>query len=123
MKERLLNTLYNFWKKNNNEEYNKTLKEQLNDAIYKNGLKGADTLLDWCRDSYVEYYEKEGITQEELKEHNGDVDCGELDNIWDICNWYLDYLNATNVEEIHKYERLIEEYCIGIDLHNELEEV
>ena len=65
MKERLLNTLYNFWKKNNNEEYNKILKEQLNDAIYKNGLKGADTLLAWCRDSYVEYYEKEGITQEE----------------------------------------------------------
>lgn len=99
MKEKLLDYLYDFWKKNNDEKYNEILKKQLNDAIYKDGVKGADTLLDWCREDYEEYYKQNGITQEELEECFGDVNCGKLDDVWDICNYYLDYCNNDMTEE------------------------
>jgi len=98
MKEKLIKKLYDFWKKDD-ENYNKTLLEQLNNEIYNNSNNGAETLLDWCRDSYEEYYKENGITQEELEKHCGNVDCGELDNIWNICNWYLDYCNEEMGED------------------------
>lgn len=64
------------------------LKKQLKEEIYNNGEDGANTLLDWCRDDFEKYEEESEIYQE-------------IENVWDWCNWYLDYLQGNiNKEKI-----------------------
>lgn len=88
MKELLIEKLYNFWirydkfykiKENN-------LKQNLENAI-NNGEQGAEELLDWCREEF-EYFQNG--TYKEMEE--------ELNRIWDICNWYLDYTQGIMTE-------------------------
>ena len=55
--------------------------EELKNDIFNKEKQGAEDLLDWCRDDY------------ETKEDT------ELDNIWNICNWYLDLLNGKVTEK------------------------
>lgn len=92
MKDKLINRLHNYWK-NDNKIDNKKLLKNLTNIIYYQGTNGAEHLLDWCRTSYEDYYKKNNITQEIISKNYGDIDCGELDIIWNICNWYLDYCN------------------------------
>ena len=106
MKEKLIKRLYDFWSQTDDD------KEKLLEEIRENvedGTEGAEVLLDWCRCDY------DGIREQYMKLHNlsedemyevMDENCGsydfmydeipyveELDYIWDICNWYLDYCN------------------------------
>ena len=121
MKEKLFERLYNYWKKED-EKYNTILKEQLTNAIFNDGKKGANTLLDWCRDDYDKckyiYMEKHNLSEEEmekiLEEHYGDCTIiyqemdfiEELDAIWDLCNWYLDFLNENIITEKWREEMI-----------------
>lgn len=75
VKQKVLERLSKYWE-NDTEE----IKSALN-----NGKDGAEELLDWCRDEYDQ--------QEQ------DVENDELDGIWDICNWYLDFLNGDKTQE------------------------
>lgn len=93
LKSVLIKRLYNFWATNNAKE-NATLLMQLNEIIDAEDRSGAETLCDWCRDDYEVYYKEHNITQEDIENSCGDINCGELDEIWDLCNWYLDYCNG-----------------------------
>lgn len=75
VKQKMLERLSGYWE-NDTEE----IKSALN-----NGKSGAEELLDWCRDEY------------DQQEQN--VENEELDGIWDICNWYLDFLNGDRTQE------------------------
>lgn len=75
VKQKMLERLSEYWE-NDTEE----IKSALN-----NGKDGAEELLDWCRDEY------------DQQEQN--VENEELDGIWDICNWYLDFLNGDKTQE------------------------
>lgn len=81
----LLNRLFNFWKDSvdNKEDF----KNQLREIIFDNGIDGAETLLDFCREDFEEI----PIEEQENGEHE------DLNKIWDICNWYLDLLQKDNV--------------------------
>lgn len=97
MKEKLINRLYDFWK-SYTEYYNldnKDLKENITQAVNK-GEQGTEELLDWCRCEFEHL--QENIVLEE-----------ELDKIWDICNWYLDYTKNNKMTE-NKLLELIENY-------------
>lgn len=80
----LYNKLFNVWKQitTDTEELEKDLKEE----IFENGLNGADTLLDWCRTDFENYNEEDNIYED-------------LENAWNWCNWYLDYLQGTRTKE------------------------
>lgn len=109
LQEKLIDKLYDFWKQDKEEEYNNTLLEQLNDEIKNKGINGAETLLDWCRDdfdecrkTYMEIHSLDEDEMEKIMEDNlGDYTfmyeevpyASELDEIWDLCNYYLDYCN------------------------------
>lgn len=88
MKEKLINRSYDFWK-SYTEYYNldnKNLKENIIQAVNK-GEQGAEELLDWCREEF-EYFQDNTYT--EMEE--------DLNRIWDICNYYLDYCNKDMTE-------------------------
>ena len=112
MKEKLIEKLYDLWKDTDDD------KEQLLQEITKNvndGKDGAEVLLDWCRCDY------DGIREQYMKLHNLNEDemeqimeenCGDyefmyeeipyasyLQDIWDLCNYYLDYCNEDMTEE------------------------
>ena len=99
MKEKLIDRLYDFWK--SYIEYynldNKDLKENITQAVNK-GEQGAEELLDWCRNEF-EYFQSNMYT--EMEEN--------LNRIWDICNWYLDYIQNNKMTEKNLLE-LIENY-------------
>ena len=80
-------------------------------SIFTNnkGKNGAEDLLDWCRDDYdrakENYMKLHNLNEDEMEKIMED-NCGnfkfmydeigfleELDEIWNICNWYLDYCN------------------------------
>ena len=86
MKYKLIKRLYNFWSKvNPNDGSIKLSKSLLKNIKYQVnicGIKGAETLLDWCHMDF------DNITKD-----NDNYE--ELIKIWDICNWYLDYLNGS----------------------------
>lgn len=89
MKEKLINRLYDFWK-SYTEYYNldnKNLKENITQAVNK-GEQGAEELLDWCREEF-EYFQDNTYTEMEK----------DLNRVWDICNWYLDYTQNNNMTE------------------------
>lgn len=106
MKEKFIKKLYNFWNKTDDN------KEKLLEEITENvnsGRDGAEVLLDWCRcdydyvrDTYKNLHNLNDTQMEELlEEHFGNYEfmyeeipyVEDLDEIWNICNWYLDYCN------------------------------
>lgn len=112
MKELLIKKLYDFWSITDDDK--KKLLEEITQNI-NDGKNGAETLLDWCRNDYdmvkEQYQKKHNLTEEEIKYIIED-NCGsynfmyneipyvsDLDDIWDLCNWYLDYLNGDITEE------------------------
>ena len=116
MKEKLIDRLYNFWK-SYTEYYNldnKNLKENITQAVNK-GEQGAEELLDWCRDDYdgirSQYQILHNLSEDEMErvmeKHFGCYEfmyeeipyTEELDEIWDICNWYLDYTQNNKITE------------------------
>lgn len=108
MKEKLIKRLYNYWACTD-DDLNNGLWENISDIINNKGKNGAEDLLDWCRDDYDRakgnYMELHNLNEDEMEKIMED-NCGtfefmydeigfleELDEIWDICNWYLDYCN------------------------------
>ena len=66
----LLNRLFNFWEDSvdNKEDF----KNQLKEIIFDNGIDGAETLLDFCREDFEEI----PIEEQENGEHE------DLNKIW-----------------------------------------
>ena len=80
-----------------------------------NGEEGIIVLLDWCRNDYdmvrEQYQVKHNLTEDEMYEimddNLGTYDfmydeipyVSYLDDIWDLCNWYLDYVNGDITEK------------------------
>lgn len=111
MKEKIEQKLFDYF------SYDCTDKEQednLKDLIKMEvelGKNGVEHLLDWCRDEYdtinAKYKQLHNLNDEEFEllidEHSGcyefmydEIDnLEDLDNIWDLCNWYLDYLQGS----------------------------
>ena len=112
MKEKFINKLYDFWKKtdDNEELLLKEITENVND-----GIDGINVLLDWCRNDFdgikEQYRVLHSLSEEEMEkvmEENygdyqfmyGEIDyIEELDFVWDLCNWYLDYLQNNGIDE------------------------
>jgi hypothetical protein len=112
MKEKLITRLYDFWGKTDDDKAQllKEITENVNE-----GVNGAEVLLDWCRCDYdnvkEQYMKMHNINEDEMEkimeEHCGDYTfmyedipyVSELDNIWDISNWFLDYCNGDMTEE------------------------
>lgn len=106
----MYNTLHDFW-----YAYYKCYGGNVNlidnfiSTALRNGVQGAEDLLDDCRmafDKIQEVYRtKHNLTEEDMeqvmKDHFGDYAfmyndieyVEDLDTIWDVCNWYLDYVN------------------------------
>lgn len=122
MKEKLINRLYDFWLKTDDDNI-KLLEEITNNV--NNGIDGAEVLLDWCRNDYdgirSQYQILHNLSEDEMErvmeEHSGCYEfmyeeipyTEELDEIWDICNWYLDYTQNNKITEKDLLE-LIENY-------------
>lgn len=120
MKEKLIEKLYDLWKDtdDNKEELLKEITTNVND-----GIDGANVLLDWCRCDYdgirEQYMKLHNLNEDELgeimEEHFGTYEfmydeipyASYLQNIWDLCNWYLDYCNNDMDEK--ELLKLIEE--------------
>ena len=116
MKEKLIKRLYDFWK-DYNEHYNlgnENLKERITQAV-NSGEQGVEELLDWCRDNYdnirEQYQMLHNLSDDEMEmtmEENlggyefmyGEIPfVEELEEIWDICNWLLDYTQGNSITE------------------------
>ena len=111
MKELLIKKLYDFWSKTDND--NTKLLEEITNNV-NNGLDGAKVLLDWCRNDYdtiKEQYKKlHNLTDTEMdkvmEENRGSYEfmynempyAIDLQDIWDLCNYYLDYCNKDITE-------------------------
>lgn len=113
MKEKLIKRLYEFYSCTD-EDLNNGLWENLNDIINNKGKKGAEELLDWCvceydniRERYMELKKIDETEMEKILDenfgnydfiYNDDIDlynfAKEVDEIWDLSNFYLDYCNG-----------------------------
>lgn len=112
MREKLIQRLYDYWKENDDDK--STLLKEITENI-DSGKEGANTLIEWCLCDYdmaKERYAKiHNITEEELQDFiessygdlsfmRNDIDYLEdLDEIWNLCNWYLDYCDGTMSEK------------------------
>lgn len=112
MKEKLIEKLYNYWKENDDDK--STLLKEITENV-NNGKEGANTLIDWCLCDYdmakEKYAKMKNISEDELQEFiensfgdlsfmKDDIDYLEdLDEIWDLCNYYLDYCDGTMTEK------------------------
>ena len=104
MKEKVIKQLYDFWSKTDDD--NTKLLEEITNNV-NNGLDGAEVLLDWCRSDYdgirSQYQILHNLSEDEMdrvmEENFGCYEfmyeeipyAEKLDEIWDICNEYLDY--------------------------------
>ena len=112
IKEIIIKKLYDFW--NKTDDNKEKLLEEITQNI-NNGEEGIETLLDWCRNDYdmvrEQYQVKHNLTEEEVEkimdDNLGTYDfmydeipyVSYLDEIWDLCNWYLDYVNGDMTEK------------------------
>lgn len=104
MKELLIERLYDFWSKTDDDK--ETLLKEITQNV-NDGISGAEVLLDWCRNDYdmikEQYRKLHNLTYNEMDKIM-EENCGtyefmydeipyakELDEIWNICNEYLDY--------------------------------
>lgn len=88
----LLSIACNCWNEDNRNENN--LYYQLNKNI-SSGERGINNLLDWCRDDFIEYEEN-------------DPHYKKLNEVWNACNYYLDYLDKKRdegwlIDQLEKY--------------------
>lgn len=120
MKDKVIKQLYDFWSKTDND--NAKLLEEITNNV-NNGLDGAKVLLDWCRNEYdtiKEQYKKlHNLTDTEMgkvmEENHGSYEfmyneipyAIDLEDIWNLCNYYLDYCNKDITE--HELLKLIKE--------------
>lgn len=112
LKQVVIDKLYDFWSTNDTDKVQlfKEITDNVND-----GKDGAETLLDWCRISYDgvqdTYRNNHDLTEEEMfevmEENSGNYEfmydeipyVSWLDEVWDLCNWWLDYVNGQMTEE------------------------
>ena len=104
MKKLLIERLYDFWNKTDDDK--ETLLKEITQNV-NDGISGAEVLLDWCRNDYdgirSQYQILHNLSEDEM-ERVMEENCGsyefmydeipyaeELDEIWGICNEYLDY--------------------------------
>ena len=111
MKNKVIKQLYDFWSKTDND--NAKLLEEITNNV-NDGLDGAKVLLDWCRNDYdtiKEQYKKlHNLTDTEMdkvmEENRGSYEfmydeipyAIDLQDIWNLCNYYLDYCNKDITE-------------------------
>ena len=112
MKELLIERLYDFWSETDDDK--ETLLKEITQNV-NDGISGAEVLLDWCRSDYdmvrEQYQKAHSLTDDEM-EKVMEENCGsyefmyseipyviDLEDIWDICNWYLDYCNKDMTEK------------------------
>lgn len=104
IQDKVAQVLTNMWLEIDNTD--KTLGARVKENVYR-GNVGAEELLDWCRCDYdnfrKQYKTLHGLTEEQMSElldkHYGTYDfmyndipfVQTLDEIWEICNLYLDY--------------------------------
>lgn len=108
----LIKKLYDFWSitDDNKEKLLQEITQNIND-----GKSGVETLLDWCRNDFdmikEQYQIKHNLTEKEMEKIIED-NCGsynfmyneipyasDLEDIWDLCNWYLYYINGDMTEK------------------------
>lgn len=105
-KEAFINKLHNFWSSYNEargESPDKTLKDRIRALAYRPG--GDEMLLDWCRGAFDEINDEYGVETIEapelrrqvIEEHPEFID---LEDAWDLCNWYKDYLDGSITKEV-----------------------
>ena len=125
LQDKLIDKLYNFWKHNDTTRDNFLLKN-ITTIVKKDGIDGANILLDWCRDDYDKIREKymklHKINEDEMEKimdsHSGTYEfmyeklpeVSWLDEIWDLCNYYLDYCNSKTRTEKGEYADLMSYY-------------
>ena len=111
MKELLIERLYDFWSKTDDDK--ETLLKEITQNV-NDGISGTEVLLDWCRNDYdgirSQYQILHNLSEDEMErvmeKHFGCYEfmyeeipyAEELDEIWDICNYYLDYCNKDMTE-------------------------
>lgn len=110
--DKVAQVLTNMWLEIDNTD--KTLGDKVKENVYR-GNVGAEELLDWCRcdyDNFTKQYKLlHGLTEEEMSELL-DKHCGTmefmyndiplvaiLDDIWEVCNNYLDYCEGVLSEQ------------------------
>ena len=112
MKELLIERLYDFWNKTDDDK--ETLLKEITQNV-NDGISGAEVLLDWCRNDYdgirSQYQILHNLSEDEM-EKVMEENCGsyefmyseipyaiDLEDIWNSCNWYLDYCNKDMTEK------------------------
>lgn len=112
MKELLIKKLYDFWSETGDDK--ETLLKEITNNV-NDGTHGAEVLLDWCRNDYdtikKQYQKLHNLTDTEMdkvmEENYGSYEfmykeipyASDLQDIWDLCNYYLDYCNSDITEE------------------------
>ena len=120
MKELLIEKLYDFWSKillsklSLTDDDKETLLKEITQNV-NDGISGVEVLLDWCRNDYdmikEQYRKLHNLTYNEMDKIM-EENCGtyefmydeipyaiDLQDIWDLCNWYLDFLNGSIITE------------------------
>lgn len=121
MKEKFINKLYDFWSRNDDNK--ELLLKEITDNV-NNGVEGIEVLLDWCRNDFDNakdrYRVLHNLNEEEvekiMEENYGNYEfmyreidyLEDLDYIWNLCNWYLDYLQNNGIDEEWLLERMEE---------------
>lgn len=121
IEDKIIQICYDYWSINDDDK--EELKRELIKNIKEDGVDGANVLIDWCLCEYDRareiYAIKNNIPYDTLLEKIDD-NCGnmdfmkkdidfleDLDKIWDIVNWLLDYRN-NDINE-NQLKELIEE--------------
>lgn len=101
MQDIIIKKVYEFWlfydKCNNNSEDYDAMLQNITDLVKAETINDTQSLLDWCRDAYdviseeynVDISTIENTLYSELPYYN------DLQKIWDILNWYQDYVDGS----------------------------
>lgn len=114
VQEYLITRVYEFWLfydrcNNCSADYDCMLKE-ITTYIKAETIESVQSLLDWCRDAYDLIHDEYGVidlSTIEEKLYNELAYYNDLQKIWDILNWYQDYVDGSM--ELKVLENLIKE--------------
>ena len=96
MQDIIIKKVYEFWlfydKCNNNSEDYDAMLQNITNLVKAETINDTQSLLDWCRDAYDIIHEEYGVidlSSSELAYYD------DLQKIWDILNWYQDYVDGS----------------------------
>lgn len=112
IEEIVIKKLYDLW--SSTDDDSSKLLQEITDNV-NGGIEGAENLLDWCRCDYDmcrdRYRALHNLSEEEMEKvmeenlgtyefmYNEVPYASWLEDIWDLCNWYLDYINGDMTEK------------------------